>query len=74
LPTSYNLVAGTRYALGVLTVGTGGSNLFSNAQLSNSTLSFSAPHLAGRITGQTDLPTAATAFTAQNVIFFGRLS
>jgi hypothetical protein len=73
-PTSYNLVAGTRYAFGIITVGTGSSNIWTNTQLSNSTLSFTVPYTAGRIQTQTDLPTAATAFIAQNLSFFARLS
>jgi hypothetical protein len=73
-PTSYSLVAGTRYALGAIAVGTGSSNFWSNAQLSDSTLSFTAPQISGIITSQTDLPTAATTYTAVNQSYFGRLS
>jgi hypothetical protein len=73
-PTSYSLVAGTRYALGAIAVGTGTSSLWTNAQLSNSTLSGSIPYLAGLIGSQTDLPTSAIGWTVTASQYFGRLS
>jgi len=73
-PTSYTLLAGTRYALGAITVGTGSANIWTNNQLSQSILSFTSPYAAGLITGMSDLPTIATTFTAINQSFFARCS
>ena len=73
-PTSYTLVAGTRYAFGAITVGTGFANLWTNSQLSNAVLSAAAPYTAGLINSVSDLPTAATGWTATSSSFFARCS
>ncbi len=67
------LVAGQRYAVGVLTVGSGPGNVRSAASISG--LTVLAPTVARAMTGQTDIPTGTTAVgsltTTANVIYAG---
>ena len=72
-PSSVNLVAGTRYAVGVIQVGTTMGSL-QGSKATQQTLSLS-PQIMGRTTGQTDLPTATpTATTNLADVLFARLS
>lgn len=71
-PSSYELVAGTRYGVAVLCTGTTMSNLASRAVgIGVSALS---PRMSASISGQTDLPTSATITTSQQTQPFARLS
>jgi hypothetical protein len=73
-PSSYNLVAGTRYALGVIQVGTTPSYMsFSNYQTS---LANPLPRLAGGKAGQTDLAsnTGSISLSPPVLAVYGRFS
>lgn len=71
-PSSYQLVAGTRYGVAILCTGTTMPNLASRAVgIGVSSLS---PRMSGTLTGQTDLPTSATITTGQQTQPFARLS
>ena len=72
-PSSYNLIAGTRYAVGIIQVG-GTLGQLRGAKSFAGILSLS-PQIMGRITGQTDLPTATPNFTTNLPdVLFARLS
>lgn len=72
LPSSYQLVAGTRYGVAVLCVGTTMPNIASRAVgIGVSALS---PRMSASIASQTDLPTSATITTSQQTQPFARLS
>jgi hypothetical protein len=74
-PTSYSLVAGTRYAFGIIIVAASGtSGIFANTSPGNGLVAGDAPYTAGLITSQSDLPTAATTFTPTLPSYFARLS
>ena len=71
-PSTYQLVAGQRYALAVIVVGTTCSNT-SWITLPSNNIPIVPPRLANVVTGQSDLPTTTTSLTATNK-FWGRLS
>ena len=72
-PSSVNLVAGTRYAVAVIQVGTTPGQI--QASKSTTQMTTLSPQIVGRTTGQTDLPTS-TPTTGGTVpdILFARLS
>lgn len=71
-PSSYQLVAGTRYGVAVLCTGTTMPNLAARAVgIGVSALS---PRMSGVISGQTDLPTSATITSSQQTQPYARLS
>ena len=72
-PASYNLVAGTRYAAGIIVVGTT-TGLWQAATLSAGNVMRLPPMAAGVIGGQTDIPTAATTVSAGSFMLYGRIS
>lgn len=71
-PASYDLVAGTRYAIALIGVGTTPGNIVGATSIT-SVLAL-APRLNGTVTGQTDLPTSANSFGAPTVLYWGRVS
>lgn len=79
-PASYNLVAGTRYALGHIIVATTRPTIIHNF-LTNTNLTAIAPRISGSRTGQTDLPTTlnapgvgGTEYVNSNRAYYGRFS
>ena len=74
-PATYQLVAGTRYALAVIITGTTMPSLVGSIALLGSIAYLTAPKIAGNKTAQADLPTTNTAFAAaQGVVLWGRCS
>lgn len=72
-PSSVNLVAGTRYAVAVIQVGTTMGSL--QASKSNTQITTLSPLIVARTTGQTDLPTSTpTTTTTVPDVLFARLS
>lgn len=71
-PASYQLVAGTRYGVAVLFVGTTTPNVATRPV--NVGISALAPRMSGQITGQSDLPTSVTITSSQLQAPFARLS
>ena len=72
-PASYNLVAGTRYAVGFLLVGTTGGQ-WQTATVSTGTFMRLPPMVAGNVSSLTDMPTSATTVSTGYYIMYGRLS
>jgi hypothetical protein len=73
-PANYTLLAGTRYAIGVIYVGTTAPTVytaFANVPAAMSSLS---PRLSGYVAAQTDLPTTSNSFTTTAIAPWGRLS
>ena len=73
-PATYTLQAGTRYAIGIIFVGTTAPTVytaFSNIPAAMSSLS---PRLSGYVAAQTDLPTTSNSFTTTAIAPWGRLS
>lgn len=72
-PASYDLVAGTRYAAGIIIVGTTGGTWQAGTVTTGAFMRL-PPMVAGIITGLTDAPTAATSVSAGNFMLYGRIS
>ncbi len=72
-PASYQLVAGERYAVGVLVTGTTAPNVYAGLFVPN-TVNALAPRLTGAASGQTSLPTTRSTFTQTTTTPWGRLS
>jgi hypothetical protein len=72
-PASYNLVAGTRYAVGLLIVGST-PGTWQAATVTSGSFMRLPPMAAGAVTGLTDIPTAATSVPFGNFILYGRIS
>lgn len=73
LPARYRLLAGQRYAVGVL--GVGGTVGALRGALPHLTIATRKPILAGTAgTGQADLPVGPVAVTAYNLMFWAELS
>lgn len=72
-PASYSLVAGTRYAAGIIVVGTT-TGLWQAGTLSTGNLMRLPPMAAGVIGGQSDVPTAAFSVSAGSFMLYGRIS
>jgi len=71
-PSTYNLVAGQRYALGVIQVA---SSVASFAGITtNALMSSSAPRMTGGANTQTDLVTSRDTFTNIQQLFWARFS
>lgn len=71
-PSSYTLTAGTRFALGLIQVGTTPASfagVTGNAAIGNL-----APRVSGSASGQTDLLTSRNSFTANTQLLWGRFS
>lgn len=75
-PSTYSLVAGTRYAIAFLVTGSTGGLITGTTVGNNQAMSFS-PRLTANLTGQTDLPTsvASGGYSSQSTVaFWGRVS
>ena len=71
-PATYNLIAGQRYALAVIWVGSSPATVYTAFELIPSAMSTLSPRMTGVVSGQTDLPTTAASFTASIVGPWGR--
>jgi hypothetical protein len=71
-PATYRLVAGQRYALAVIQVGTTPASLI--GKVTNSVLNAVAPKMNGSVTGQSDLVATRTTFTVGSARYWGRFS
>ena len=70
-PSTYSLVSGTRYALGVIVIAaTPGSVYTTNTQ--PLVLSSLSPRTTGVVGGQTDLPATTTVSSASSIAVWGR--
>jgi hypothetical protein len=72
-PATYDLVAGTRYALAVIVTGTTPPSLVGGPAASSALTPLSPRILAAR-TAQTDLTATVTSFSNTNIQHWGRLS
>ena len=72
-PASYNLVAGTRYAVGFLLVGTTPGQ-WQSANVNSGTFMRLPPAASGAVLSLSDMPTSATNVLYGNYIMYGRLS
>jgi hypothetical protein len=72
-PSSYSLVAGTRYALALIQVGTTPASVFGINASQNLILSL-APRMSGNASGLSDLPTSRTSYTNFSAQYWGRFS
>jgi len=71
-PATYNLVAGTRYAVAVIAVGATAGTLLTGAAATSGFFA-TAPLMAASKTAQTDLATSITGVTALSAQVIGRL-
>ncbi len=71
-PATYSLVAGERYALGVIQVGSSVASFSGVA--TNASLSSLSPRMTGGANTQTDLLTSRNTFTNIQQLFWGRFS
>jgi len=71
-PATYNLLAGQRYALGVIWVGSSPANLYTAFDLIPSAMGALSPRMTGLVSAQADLPTTASSFTSSIVGVWGR--
>lgn len=72
-PDSYNLVAGTRYAVGIIVVGTTTGTWQAGTVTTGAHMRL-PPMAAGVIGGQSDIPTAATSVSTGSFMLYGRIS
>ncbi len=72
-PASYNLVAGTRYAVGLLIVGST-PGTWQAATVTSGSFMRLPPMAAGAVTGLSEIPTSATSVPFGNFILYGRIS
>ena len=70
-PTTYNLIAGRRYATAVIQVGTTASNLLATPMFQQA--GDLMPRLSGYKSGQTDLATSTTVLT-RSLAYWSRVS
>ena len=73
-PATYNLVAGQRYALGVIVLASNPGSVYTAFELIPSAMSALAPRMTGLVSGQSDLPTTATSFSPSIIGPWGRFS
>lgn len=73
LPNSYNLVAGTRYAAGLLVIGTT-PGTWQCATLSTGVIMRLPPMVAGFVGSLNDLPTLPTSVSNGTFVLYGRIS
>jgi hypothetical protein len=74
LDTSYQLVAGNRYALAVLVVGSTPGTVYTAFNNPPAALSALEPRLTGAVALQTNLPSTASSFTASSIGVWGRFA
>jgi hypothetical protein len=72
-PASYNIVAGTRYAAGLILVGTTAGN-WQAATLGMGSIMRLPPMVAGLVTSLSDLPTSPTSVSNGSFVLYGRIS
>jgi hypothetical protein len=72
-PASYALVGGTRYAVGLMTVGTT-AGTWQAGTVTTGAIMRVPPMVAGLVTGLSDIPTAPTSVPNGNFILYGRIS
>ena len=73
-PSTYTLVAGTRYALGVVIVAATVGTVYTAFDNIPAPLSTLAPRMTGLVAATADLPTSATSYSTSTVGIWGRLS
>jgi hypothetical protein len=73
-PSSYTLVAGTRYAIGVVIVAATTGTVYTAFNSIPSALSTLSPRMTGLVAATSDLPTTASTYSASTVGIWGRLS
>ena len=74
LDTSYQLVAGNRYALAVLVVGSTPGTVYTAFNNPPAALSALEPRITGAVALQSNLPSTASSFTASNIGVWGRFA
>jgi hypothetical protein len=72
-PASYSIIAGTRYAAGVLVVGST-AGTWQAGTVTTGAITRLPPMAAGVVTGLSDMPTAATTVSNGNFMIYGRIS
>jgi hypothetical protein len=72
-PASYSLVAGSRYAVGFLLVGTTAGQ-WQAATVSTGTFMRLPPMVAGNLGSLSDMPTSATTVSSGSFMMYGRIS
>jgi hypothetical protein len=75
-PESYTLVAGERYAFGVVIIATTMPSLVGCSTGSTASAGINAldPRISGAVTGQTELPVVRTSFSNTSFLVWARLS
>jgi hypothetical protein len=73
-PSTYTLVAGTRYALGVVIVAATVGTVYTAFDNIPAPLSTLAPRITGLVSATADLPTSATTYSTSTIGIWGRLS
>ena len=73
-PSSYTLLAGQRYALGVIWSGTTSPTVYTAYNAIPGILSTLSPRMTAAVAAQSDLVTTANTFTSTTVAPWGRLS
>jgi hypothetical protein len=73
-PATYDLVAGQRYAIAVICVGTTMPNIVGYFVANIQAVTTLLPRISGVVTSQADLPTSRTSFAGGTTNPFGRLS
>jgi hypothetical protein len=74
LDTSYQLVAGNRYALAVLVVGSTPGTVYTAFNNPPAALSALEPRITGAVALQSNLPSTASSFTASSIGVWGRFA
>ena len=73
-PGTYQLVAGTRYALGVIVLASTPGSLQMAWSSVPGTLSTLAPRITGAVAGQSDLPASISSMSPSTISIWGRFS
>jgi hypothetical protein len=73
-PATYTLVAGTRYAIGVLVIAATPGSIYTAYSSPPSTLSSLSPRITGSVALQTDLPITVASFNSSTLAAWGRFS
>lgn len=73
-PATYDLVSGTRYALGLIFVGSTPGAVYTAFNLIPSAMSTLSPRMTGAVTSISDLPTTANSFTSSIIGPWGRFA
>jgi len=73
-PSTYSLVAGTRYAIGVVVVAATTGTVYTAFNSIPSALSTLSPRMTGLVAATSDLPTTASTYSTSTIGIWGRLS